>query len=63
MQYLFNRFDKFLFREIVAEETLLGQFLVLRPRSAVIAIGIDADAATGGEDAGNFDILRVHQSD
>lgn len=47
----------------VSGETLLGQFLVLGTRTAVVGVGVDGDAATWGEEAGNLDVFGIHQSD
>ena len=47
----------------VGGQPLLGQLLVLRPRHAVIDVGIDADAASGSKDACHLDIAGVHQVD
>lgn len=44
-------------------ETLFGQFLVLGARTAVVGVGIDGDAATWGEEAGNLDVFGIHQFD
>lgn len=44
-------------------ETLFGQFLVLGARTAVVGVGINGDAATWGEEAGNLDVFGIHQFD
>lgn len=49
--------------EVVMEQTILCHFLVLRAGLAVVGKGINADAATGNEDACHFDVLRFHQAD
>ena len=45
------------------EKTLFRQFLIFGPRTAVVAIGINADSAAWGEDSCHFNIFRVHQLD
>lgn len=47
----------------VCGETLFGQFLVLGARTAVVGVGIDGDAATWGEEAGDLDVFGIHQFD
>ena len=44
-------------------EAIFGQFLILGPRSAVVGIGVDADAAARGEEAGHLYVFGVHQAD
>ena len=41
----------------------IGQFLVLGAGASVVGVGVDADAAAGGEDAGDLDVLGVHEAD
>ena len=45
------------------QEAVLCHFLVLRAGLAVVGKGIDADAATGEEDACHLDVPGFHQSD
>ena len=48
---------------LMAEEALLGHLFVFRTWAAVVGIGVDADAATRGEDSRDLDVARVHQTD
>lgn len=45
------------------QEAVLCHFLVLRAGLAVVGKGINADAATGHEDASHLDVLGFHESD
>ena len=47
---------------VVVQETILSHLLVLRARSAVVGVRINADAAPGDKDAGHLNILRFHQA-
>lgn len=47
----------------VCGETLFSQFLVLGARTAVVGVGVDGDASTWGEEAGNLDVFGIHQFD
>ena len=47
---------------VVVQETILSHLLVLRARSAVVGIRINADAAPGDKDAGHLNILGLHQA-
>lgn len=47
----------------VCGEALLGQFLVLGARTAVVGVRVDGDAATWGEEAGDLDVFGIHQFD
>ena len=48
---------------LMGGETLLGKALVLRAGTAIVGVRVDADAATGSEQAGDLDVLRVHKAD
>ncbi len=48
---------------LVIGETLLGQLFVAGARASVVGVGIDADAATRGEEASDLNILGVHEAD
>ena len=48
---------------LVAEESLFGHLLVFRPRTAVVGVGVDADASPGGEEARDLDVFGVHEAD
>ena len=48
---------------LVCGEALFGKFFVLGARTAVVGVGIDGDAATWGEEAGNLDVFGIHQFD
>ncbi len=41
----------------------MGHLLIPRARTAVVGKGIDADAATGSEQACHLDIFRIHKGD
>ena len=47
----------------VCGEALFCQFLVLGARTAVVGVGIDGDAATWSEEAGDLDVFGIHQFD
>jgi len=47
----------------VVLEPVLGQLFVLGAWTAVVGVGVDGDAATWGEDAGDLDIFGVHEAD
>ena len=47
----------------MTEKAFFGQSFVFCSRSSVIAIRINADAASRSEDSCHFDILRGHQLD
>ena len=47
----------------MAEQPLLGQLLVFGAGAAVVGVWIDADAATGREEADDLDVLGIHESD
>ena len=47
----------------MAEKAFFCQSFVLRSRSSVVAVRIDADAAPWGENACYFDVFRIHQAD
>lgn len=49
--------------EVVLLEAVFGQLFVFRSGTAVVGIGIDADAASGGEESGHFDVFGVHEAD
>lgn len=44
-------------------KALQGQLLVFRAGTSVIGIGIYADAAAGGEEAGHLYVFRIHEAD
>jgi hypothetical protein len=47
----------------MAEQPLLGQLLVFGAGATVVGVWIDADAATGREEADDLDVLGIHESD
>jgi len=47
----------------VVLEPVLGQLLVLGAWTPVVGIGVDGDAATWGEDAGDLNVLGIHEAD
>jgi len=47
----------------MAEQTLLGHFFVFRARTAVVGVGVDADAATRSEESCHLNIFGVHEAD
>ena len=49
--------------EVVLLEAVFGQLFVFRSGTALVGIGIDADAASGGEESGHFDVFGVHEAD
>ena len=49
--------------DLVLQQAALSKLLIFGAGATVVGIGIDADAATGGEDADNLDIFGVHQAD
>ena len=48
---------------LVGSKALVSQLLVLGAFAAVVGIGVDADAATGHEKAGNLDVFGIHEVD
>ena len=48
---------------VVIHQSVVGHLLVLRAGAAVVGVGVDADAAAGGEDAGDFDVAGIHEAD
>ena len=42
---------------------VLGQFLILCSRTAVVAVRINGDSPTGSKDAGHLNVFRIHQPD
>jgi len=46
--------------DLVLQQTALGKLLIFGAGATVVGIGIDTDAATGGEDADNLDIFGIH---
>ena len=46
----------------MVEQTLLSHLFVFGAWTAVVGEGVDADAATRGEEAGDLDVLGVHES-
>ena len=47
----------------MVQQSVVGHLLVLRAGAAVVSVGVDADAAAGGEDAGDFDVAGIHEAD
>jgi len=47
----------------MTEQPLLGKLLVFGAGAAVVGVRIDADAATGREEADDLDVLGIHESD
>ena len=47
----------------MTEQPLLGQLLVFGAGATVVGVWIDADAATGREEADDLDVLGIHESD
>ena len=47
----------------MCEETLFGQLFILGTHATIVGVGIDADAATGGEDPSHLDVPGIHQLD
>ena len=44
-------------------QSLAGHLLILGAGAPVVAVGVDADAAAGGEEAGYLDVLGLHEAD
>ena len=44
-------------------KALLGQLLILCALTAIVGVGVDADASTRRKEASNLNILGIHQSD
>ena len=44
-------------------QAVFGELFKLCAGAAVVSIGEDADAAARGEEAGHFDVFRVHEAD
>lgn len=49
--------------QVMVHEAVRCHFLVLGARTAVVGIGVDADAAAWSEDAGDLDVFGVHETD
>ena len=49
--------------QVVLLKAIFGQAFVFRAGNAVVGIGVDADAAAGGEQTGHFYELRSHKAD
>ena len=47
----------------MVHEAMLGKLLIFCALAAIVGEGVDADAATRGEDARHLDIFRVHEAD
>ncbi len=48
---------------LVRGETLLGKGLVLGAGAAVVGVRVDGDAAARGKEAGDLNVLGIHQLD
>ena len=53
--------DKF-YLHVVTAEAFVGQSFVFGAGAAVVGIGEDADAAAGGEETGDLDVLGLHEA-
>lgn len=49
--------------QVVLLQTVFGQLLIFCAGAAVVGIGVNADAATRGEQACHFNVFGVHQFD
>ena len=47
----------------VVHHAVVCHLLVFGAWAAIVGVGVDADAAAGREDASDFDVLGVHQTD
>ena len=47
----------------MVKQSFLSQSLISGTGTAVVDIRINADAAAGSKNSGNFNILRIHQPD
>ena len=47
----------------MVHEAMLGKLLIFCALAAIVGEGVDADAATRGEDARHLDIFGVHEAD
>ena len=45
----------------MGEKAFFGQLFILRTLTAMVGVRVDADAATGGEDACHLDVPGIHQ--
>ena len=52
-----------MFLHSVVHHTIVRHFLVFGAWTAIVGVGVDADASAWGEDAGDLDVLGVHQAD
>ena len=49
--------------ELMIQESLLGQLFILRARTSVVSIRINADASPGCEQTNDLDIFGIHEAD